>query len=134
MVPRDVTTIPTFGAEYSYGRQEDPRTGEKSTTIDHAMALAKYDHFFTKKFYGYLGTKAERDKVAALELRLAPGAGRRLSAQHRRGGSPGGVEGALRRAALRAPLRRGRYSGNPSTAYIPRVRGLGLPHWPNQRR
>jgi putative salt-induced outer membrane protein YdiY len=65
----------TFGAEYSYGRQEDPSTGEKSTTIDYAMALAKYDHFFTKKFYGYLGTKAERDKVAELELRLAPGAG-----------------------------------------------------------
>jgi putative salt-induced outer membrane protein YdiY len=65
----------TFGAEYSYGRQEDPRTGSKSTTIDYAMALAKYDHFFTKKFYGYLGTKAERDRVAALELRLAPGAG-----------------------------------------------------------
>lgn len=65
----------TFGAEYSYGRQEDPSTGEKSTTIDYAMALAKYDHFFTGHFYGYLGTKAERDKVAALELRLAPGAG-----------------------------------------------------------
>ena len=65
----------TFGAEYYYGRQEDPRTGDKSTTIDYAMALAKYDHFFTKKFYGYLGTKAERDVVAELELRLAPGAG-----------------------------------------------------------
>ena len=65
----------TFGAEYYYGRQEDPRTGDKSTTIDYAMALAKYDHFFTKKFYGYLGTKAERDVVADLELRLAPGAG-----------------------------------------------------------
>ena len=65
----------TFAAEYSYGRQEDPRTGEKSTTIDYAMALAKYDHFFTQKFYGYLGTKAERDKVAELELRVAPGAG-----------------------------------------------------------
>lgn len=65
----------TFGAEYYYGRQEDPRTGDKSTTIDYAMALAKYDHFFTKKFYGYLVTKAERDVVADLELRLAPGAG-----------------------------------------------------------
>ena len=65
----------TFGAEYSYGRQRDPSTGEKSTTIDYAMGLAKYDHFFTKKFYGYLGVKAERDRVAELELRLAPGTG-----------------------------------------------------------
>lgn len=65
----------TFGAEYSFGRQKDPSTGEKSTTIDYAMALAKYDHFFTKKFYGYLAVKAERDGVAELELRLAPGAG-----------------------------------------------------------
>lgn len=65
----------TFEAEYSFGRQEDPSTGEKSTTIDYAMALGKYDHFFTRRFYGYLGTKAERDGVAELELRLAPGAG-----------------------------------------------------------
>jgi putative salt-induced outer membrane protein YdiY len=65
----------TFGAEYSFGRQEDPSTGEKSTTIDYAMALAKYDHFLTKKFYGYLATKLERDGVAELELRLAPGGG-----------------------------------------------------------
>ena len=65
----------TFGAEYSFGRQEDPSTREKSTTIDYAMALAKYDHFFTGKFYGYVGTKAERDKVAQLEVRVAPGAG-----------------------------------------------------------
>lgn len=65
----------TFGAEYSFGRQEDPSTGEKSTTIDYAMGLAKYDHFFTKRFYGYLSTKAERDAVAELEVRLAPGAG-----------------------------------------------------------
>lgn len=65
----------TFGAEYSFGRQEDPSTGEKSTTTDYAMALGKYDHFFTRKFYGYLSTKAERDTVAELELRLVPGAG-----------------------------------------------------------
>jgi len=65
----------TFSAEYSSGRQEDPDTHLKSTTIDYAMGLAKYDHFFTKKFYGYLAVKAERDGVAELELRLAPGAG-----------------------------------------------------------
>ena len=65
----------TFGAEYSFGRQEDPDTHLKSTTIDYAMGLAKYDHFFTKKFYGYLNFKAEHDEVAELEVRLAPGVG-----------------------------------------------------------
>ena len=65
----------TFGAEYSFGRQEDPSTGQKSTTLDYAMGLAKYDHFLTKKFYGYVSTKAERDGVAELELRVAPGTG-----------------------------------------------------------
>ena len=65
----------TFAAEYSYGRQEDPDTGEKSTTINYAMALAKYDHFFTRKLYGYLQVKAERDEVADLLVRLAPGGG-----------------------------------------------------------
>jgi hypothetical protein len=39
------------------------------------MGIAKYDHFFTRKFYGYIGTKVERDGVAELELRLTPGAG-----------------------------------------------------------
>lgn len=64
-----------FGAEYYFGRQRDPDTRESSTTVDYAMGLGKYDHFFTKKFYGYLGTKAERDGVAELELRLTPGTG-----------------------------------------------------------
>ncbi|HUM15587.1 MAG TPA: DUF481 domain-containing protein [Candidatus Nitrosotalea sp.] len=65
----------TFSAEYSFGRQKDPDTGEKHTTINYAMALAKYDHFFTKKLYGYLAVKAEHDEVADLEVRLAPGGG-----------------------------------------------------------
>ena len=64
-----------FAAEYSFGRQRDPDTRDTSTTVDYAMGLGKYDHFFTKKLYGYLGTKAERDGVAELELRLTPGTG-----------------------------------------------------------
>ncbi|MGH7393248.1 MAG: DUF481 domain-containing protein, partial [Candidatus Rokuibacteriota bacterium] len=63
------------GAEYSYGRQEDRDTGERSTTIDFAAASMKYDHFFTPKFYGYGSLKAERDGVADLTLRFTPSAG-----------------------------------------------------------
>lgn len=65
----------TFGAEYTFGRQEDPDSGETSTTVDYAMGLAKYDHFLTRKLYGYLATKVERDGVADLDVRVAPGAG-----------------------------------------------------------
>jgi putative salt-induced outer membrane protein YdiY len=65
----------TFGVEYYFGRQKDPNSRETSTTMDYGMAFAKYDHFFTKKLYSYILTKAERDGVAELELRLAPGAG-----------------------------------------------------------
>ena len=70
--PRDRLT---FGAEYTFGRQEDPDTGHKSTTVDYAMGLAKYDHFLTGHFYAYLATKVERDGVADLEVRVAPGTG-----------------------------------------------------------
>ena len=65
----------TFGATYNYGRQEDPDTNEKTTTVDYGEVLAKFDHFFTKKFYGYVLAKAQHDGVAELEVRLLPGVG-----------------------------------------------------------
>jgi putative salt-induced outer membrane protein YdiY len=65
----------TFGATYNYGRQKDPDTDEKVTTVDYGRIFGKYDHFFTKKFYGYLLAKAERDGVADLEYRFSPGIG-----------------------------------------------------------
>ena len=65
----------TFDAVYTFGRQEDPDTGEKVTTTDYGRISGKYDHFFTKKFYGYALVKAEHDGVADLEYRLSPGLG-----------------------------------------------------------
>src|SRR5262245_599373 len=65
----------SLGAEYNYGRQEDPDTGEKTTTADYGMAFAKYDHFLTKKFYLYGLVKVEHDGVADLEFRFAPSVG-----------------------------------------------------------
>ena len=65
----------TLGADYAYGRQEDQDTGEESTTTDYGMAFAKYDHFFTRKFYVYGLVKLEHDGVADLELRFAPSVG-----------------------------------------------------------
>ena len=65
----------TLGADYTYGRQEDQKTGEESTTTDYGMAFAKYDHFFTKKLYVYGLVKLEHDGVADLEFRFSPSVG-----------------------------------------------------------
>ena len=65
----------TFGAEYAYGRQKDPDSGEKDTTVDFGRISGKYDHFFTQKFYGYALAKAEHDGVADLQYRFSPGVG-----------------------------------------------------------
>jgi putative salt-induced outer membrane protein YdiY len=65
----------TFDAVYTFGRQEDPDTGEKVTTTDYGRISGKYDHFFTKKFYGFALAKAEHDGVADLEYRLSPALG-----------------------------------------------------------
>ena len=64
-----------FAAQYSYGRQKDQDTGVSTTTIDYAMFLARYEHYFTKKFYGYAQVKFERDGVAELNVRVAPSIG-----------------------------------------------------------
>lgn len=65
----------TLGAQYSYGKQGDPNTNDDITTIDYGMALAKYDHFLTKKLYLYGSLKLERDGVAELDIRVNPSAG-----------------------------------------------------------
>jgi putative salt-induced outer membrane protein YdiY len=65
----------TFGAAYTYGRQEDPESGEKVTTVNYGRLSGKYDHFFTRKFYGYGLAKAEHDGVADLQYRLSPSLG-----------------------------------------------------------
>jgi putative salt-induced outer membrane protein YdiY len=65
----------TSAGEYNYGRDRDPATGEDDTTVDHWRITGKYDHFISAKWYGYLTASAERDNIADLRLRLAPGAG-----------------------------------------------------------
>lgn len=65
----------TASAAYYYGRQKDPATGDKTTSADNWSALAKYDYFFTEKFYGYGLLRVEKDRIADLQLRVAPGVG-----------------------------------------------------------
>ena len=65
----------TFLGGYTFGRQEDPDTGDSTTTTDYGFASGKFDHFFTKKFYGYALAKVERDGVADLDVRFSSSVG-----------------------------------------------------------
>jgi len=65
----------TLSADYAKGKQEDPDTGQDKTTENWWRTKAKYDYFFTKKFYGYLDGRYETDKIAQLDRRVIVGGG-----------------------------------------------------------
>jgi len=65
----------TVGADYAKGEQEDPDTNETVTIEDWWRAKAKYDYFFSKKGYGYLDGRYEKDAVAELDRRTIVGVG-----------------------------------------------------------
>jgi len=65
----------TFGAGYYYGRQRNPDTGERTTSVNNWFVLGKYDYFLTKHVYLYAAARAERDRIAELDLRLTAGGG-----------------------------------------------------------
>ena len=69
---KDRTTIST---DYAKGEQEDPDTGEKVTIEDWWRAKGKYDYFFSKKMYGYVDGRYEKDAVAELDRRTIIGLG-----------------------------------------------------------
>jgi len=62
-------------AAYLYGKQKDPDTGDKSTTVDNWYLLGKYDYFLDEKWYLYALGKIEKDRIANLNLRLSPSVG-----------------------------------------------------------
>jgi putative salt-induced outer membrane protein YdiY len=64
-----------LSADYARGEQEDPDTGESSKTEDWWRTKAKYDYFFSKKFFGYLDGRYETDKIAELDRRVIVGGG-----------------------------------------------------------
>ena len=69
---KDRTTINT---DYAKGEQEDPDTGETVTTENWWRAKGKYDYFFSKKMYGYVNGRYEKDAVADLDRRVIVGVG-----------------------------------------------------------
>jgi putative salt-induced outer membrane protein YdiY len=65
----------TASAGYLYGRQEDPGTGDDSTTVDNWFVVGKYDYFLSEKLYLYGLGRIERDRIANLDLRVSPSVG-----------------------------------------------------------
>jgi putative salt-induced outer membrane protein YdiY len=65
----------TASADYAKGEQRDPDTGETVTIEDWWRAKGKYDYFFSKKAYGYLDVRYEKDAVAELDRRMIVGVG-----------------------------------------------------------
>lgn len=65
----------TVGAGYFHGREADPDTGEETTTTDNMFASGKYDYFLSERLYLFAAIRAERDRIADLDLRLTPSLG-----------------------------------------------------------
>ncbi len=65
----------TISADYAKSKQDNPDTGQEETIEDWWRARAKYDYFFTKKMYGYLDGRYEKDAVAELDRRVTIGIG-----------------------------------------------------------
>jgi putative salt-induced outer membrane protein YdiY len=59
----------TIGALYRRSEEESVKTADRS------FAYMKYDHFFTKKWYGYANATAEKDEFKDLDLRSSLGVG-----------------------------------------------------------
>ncbi|TFG46238.1 MAG: DUF481 domain-containing protein [Candidatus Brocadiia bacterium] len=69
---KDRTTVST---DYAKGKQSDPDTGEDVTIEDWWRAKGKYDYFFSKKMYGYIDGRYEKDAIAELDRRTIIGLG-----------------------------------------------------------
>lgn len=72
---RGETDRTTLAGGYFYANQRDNTTRQKTTNTDNWFLKGKYDTFFTEQFYGYGNIKYEKDRVANLDMRLAPGLG-----------------------------------------------------------
>jgi putative salt-induced outer membrane protein YdiY len=64
-----------LNADYAKAKQYSDMTGKKETTEDWWKSRAKYDYFFTKKMFGYLDGRYEKDAIADLDRRVIVGGG-----------------------------------------------------------
>lgn len=61
--------------DYAKTKQEDKTTGDKEITEDWWRSKGKYDYFFSKKMYGFVDGRYEKDAIAELDRRMIIGGG-----------------------------------------------------------
>lgn len=67
--------VRTERSRYTIWAELDKEYDSNILSKDSALGVMKYDHFFTKKWYGWLGTFIETDESKDLNLRSVVGAG-----------------------------------------------------------
>lgn len=72
---RGETDRTTLAGGYFYANQRSNTTRQRSTTTDNWFLKGKYDTFITEQLYGYGNIKYEKDRIANLDTRVAPGLG-----------------------------------------------------------
>ncbi len=65
----------TADADIAKTSQTDRDTGESETTESWWRLRGQYDYFFTKKFFGFVNGRYEKDDIALLERRMVVGGG-----------------------------------------------------------
>jgi len=65
----------SFAAGYYFANQRNNTTRDTSTSADNWFIKGQYDHFFSKRFYGYGNLHYEKDRIANLSMRATPGIG-----------------------------------------------------------
>jgi putative salt-induced outer membrane protein YdiY len=63
------------GLDYAKTKQQDKTTGDKVVTEDWWRSKGKYDYFFSKKMYGFVDGRYEKDAIAELDRRMIIGGG-----------------------------------------------------------
>ena len=61
--------------DYAKTKQEDKVTGDKEVTEDWWRSKGKYDYFFSKKLFGFVDGRYEKDAIAELDRRMIIGGG-----------------------------------------------------------
>ena len=75
MVRRSEKDRITVNADYAKSDRRNPVTKEDETTENWWKTKAQYDYFFTKKFFGFVNGRLEKDAIAELDRRVVVGGG-----------------------------------------------------------